>query len=457
MKRKTIAISLLLLVSSSPAFWTTVPIDTAGTEQRGWWTAVEARHDTVHVGYIFWTSQSPLQTAIRYARSYNYGWPHWTIETVDSAANYGSDYALLGWFRGGMALDSSGRPHIAYTVEASIGSFCIHAWRTPAGTWLRETVDFRTSQPLVCHDADIAIDSRDRPCIVYTHYGVVTRYAVKTDSGWDVSDIAAAGLPYGVAIALDSADNPHLAVGTLSNTNYCYSSDGGANWQGENVASSWWQVDLCLGRNDQPLIAYNETNSSIKFARRDGTGNWMFRTLDPGGPNSCRPSICYDDWYDDIHVAFYPSMGATELKHGRSWDNGDNWDLETVTTTGGVSASSSCPGNFARGGFWLIGTQIPGYKLGLAIEDINAVAEQPGSTESRLSAVPNPCRDFVRLAVPGLSVRELSLFDRTGRQVGRQTVSQGSARFDVRALPAGVYLVRAAGDAAALARVIVAR
>jgi len=455
MKNLFAVIVVGLFASPAAAFWQTMPVDTAGTGDRGWWTAVEYRSDTVHVGYIFSMSSTPPRTAIRYARSAGLG-GNWTVETVDSAPNYGSGFATLGWFRGGMALDASGQPHLAYTIEASVGSFCIHAWRTPGGTWLRETVETRTSQPLVCHDADLAIDSRDRPCIVYTHYGVQARYAVKTDSGWDIHDIAGAGAPYGVALALDSADNPHIAVGTLSNTYYCYSSDGGTTWLVENLAASWWQVDLCLGLNDQPFIAYNELNSSIKVARRDGPGDWLFRVLDPGGNNACRPSICYDRGYHDLHVAFYPTMASTELKHARSADNGETWGVETVTNTGGVTASSSCPGGFAYSGLWLIGTQIPGHKLGLAFEDLNAVAELRGASPARLSAAPNPCRDYVRLTTPDPRAREVSLFDRSGRLVDRLAVTQGSARFDVRSLAAGVYLARTIGVEPAQTRIIVA-
>jgi hypothetical protein len=223
------------------------------------------------------------------------------------------------------------------------------------------------------------------------------------------------------------------------------------------VASSWWHIDIALGRNDQPLIAYCETNSSVKFARRDGPGNWLFRTLDPGGSNSCRPSICYDRPYDDLHVAFYPTMSSTELKHAYSWDNGDNWSVETVTNTGGVTSSSSCPGSFASDGLWLIGTQMPGYKLGLAIENINAVAEQASTSLARLTATPNPCRGFVRLSLLGPGTGEVSLFDRTGRLVRRAAASNGSARLDVRGLPAGVYVARTRSTSRAQTQVVVAR
>ncbi len=456
MKKLYAIIMFGLFASSVSALWQTAPVDTAGAGDRGWWTAVAARPPVLHVGYIFSMSQTPPRTAIRYARSTDMGGT-WTVMTVDSAPNYGSDYATLGWFRGGLALDSSGQPHVAYTIEASVGSFCIHAWRTPGGTWQREMVEMRTSQPLVCHDADLAIDSHDRPCIVYTYYGVQTRYAVKTDSGWEIHDIAGAGAPYGAALALDSADNPHIAVGTLSNTNYCYSSDGGATWLVENVASSWWQVDLCLGLNDQPLIVYNETNSSIKFARRDGPGNWVFRTIDPGGASSCRPAICREPGTDSLHIAFYPTMTSPELKHALSTNNGTDWTVENVTTTGGVSSSSSCPDIFAADGLWLIGTQIPGYKLGIAMQNMNAVTEQVALELSRITASPNPCRDFVRLSAPGMRSGFVSLYDRTGRIVARSAADGGTAVIDVRNLPAGVYLARSGGEEAARARVVVAK
>jgi hypothetical protein len=150
-------------------------------------------------------------------------------------------------------------------------------------------------------------------------------------------------------------------------------------------------------------------------------------------------------------------MSSTELKHALSTDNGTGWNVETVTTTGGVSASSSCPGVFAADGLWLIGTQIPGYKLGVAIQDMSAIAEQGAFGLSRITAAPNPCRDFVRLSAPGMRSDLVSLYDRTGRIVARGAADGGTVVLDVRDLPSGVYLARADNSEAARARIVVAR
>jgi hypothetical protein len=445
-------VSGLVVVAAAQA-WTLTGIDTLGSEGRGWWTSMRLSRPYVHIGYAAHTSSSPLQTDIRYALSTDLG-RTWTTERVDSAANYGNDYALLGWWRGGLDLDSLGRPHMAYTIEASIGSFCIHAVRTASG-WVRDTVELRTSQPLICHDADLKIDSRGRCHVVYTHYGVMTRYAIESDTGWEIHDLGA-GQPYGVALALDSADNPHVVVGTLSDLRYAYSSDRGASWQVENVASSWWHVDICLGTTAQPLISHVETNSAAKFKRRDGPGNWFSATIDPGGPNSCRPAI-FRDWRNGtLHIAYYPYMNSPDLKHAWSTDNGTNWTVEQVGTTGGVYSSCSAPDYACNDSGSFIACQYPGYKLGIAIDRQVGIEERPTSSlhRARLELWPNPASRFT--VVRGAAGAEVQVLDASGRVAAVAPVTAGTGRLDLSALPTGVYLVRAAGQGA-VAKLVVRR
>jgi len=433
---------VVAVVALAPA-WTVSGIDTLGPEGRGWWTSMRLSRPLVHIGYAAHTSSSPLQTDIRYALSTDFG-RTWSVEKVDSAANYGGGYALLGWWRGGLDLDSLGRPHIAYTIEASVGSFCIHAVRT-AGGWVRDTVEMRTGQPLICHDADLKIDARDRVHVVYTYYGVQTRYAVRSDTGWEIRDLLT-GQPYGLALALDSADNPHVAVGTLNDLRYAYSPDRGVNWQVENVAGSWWHVDLCLGVNDQPLISHVETNSAAKFKRRDGPGNWFSATIDPGGPNSCRPAIFRDPRSGALHIAYYPYMNSPDLKHAWSADNGTNWTVEQVGTTGGVYSSCSAPDYACNDSGAFIACQYPGYKLGIAID--RQVGVEEGATlnasRGRLEVWPSPASRVaaVRLDRGG----EVQVLDAAGRAVAHARVTAGQSWLDVSGLPTGVYLVRAVGQ-----------
>lgn len=72
------------------------------------------------------------------------------------------------------------------------------------------------------------------------------------------------------------------------------------------------------------------------------------------------------------------------------------------------------------------------------------VAESPARKASRrLSVRPNPVRAHARVAAPG----PVSVFDRTGRLVAAvDAAGQTSAALDFSSLPAGVYVVRSAGE-----------
>lgn len=443
---KKTALSVVVSVAASLAFsWNIVPVDTAGTAARGWWNSMAISGSTISVGYIVYVSGTPLQTAIRYARSTDYG-ANWTVETVDTASNYGTGYATLGWFRGGLDLDPDGNPHMAYTVEASIGSFCMHAKRTAPGTWKLDTIEMRTSQPLVCHDADIKIDPQGRAHVVYTYYGVKTRYAVKDTSGWTIHDVSL-DPAYGVALALDSARNPHVAIGTLSDVRYAWSTDHGANWQTEVVDNGWWHVDLCLDAVGQPLIAYTHLNAAIWFGRRTGPNNWATGQVDIGGGNCCRPCVFYDAPGGEIHVGYYPTMSSPDIKRAVSSNGGGSWSLETVSGTGGVYASSSCPdlAKTADGTFLVF--ESPGYELSMAIDRTVGCPEPVAGQELELRIAPNPASRVARIELGGMALVSglVSVFDRAGKLVATSALQGGESRVDVRGLRNGVYFCRIGG------------
>jgi len=439
--KKCVFVSVLVL-SGSLLAWTAVPIDTAGPAARGWWTSLVVRGDTLHVAYGAHTNSNPLQTDIRYARSTDLG-ATWTIERVDSAANYGSSYALLGWWRGGLDLDTLGRPHVAYTVEASVGSFCTRAVRLGSGNWRLDTVEMRTSQPLVCHDADLQIDRTGRTHVVYTYYGYQTRYAVETTSGWEINDLNY-GASYGVGLALDSLSNPHVVIGTLSDVRYGYSSDGGENWLTEVVGSGWWHVDICLAAAELPVISYTELSTAIRFGRRDGANNWFTTQVDAGGPNCCRPTVFWYQPDNGLHVSYYPYMNSTELKHALSTNSGSGWTPAVVGTTGGVYSSCSAPDyvETRRGRF--IAGQWPGYKLGLYYELSTGVEKEPAAALPSLRVCPSPAfgRAWVEQARGAVSVADVS-----GRVRLTAPSLSGRAELDLSSLEPGVYVVSGSGTA----------
>jgi len=449
---RNVAVLCLLLFTVAPAAWQVIPVDTAGTDARGWWTSMKVDGDDVHVAYARRLSAGQLQTTINYALSTDRG-RTWTLETVDTCANYGSGYALLGWWRGGLDLESDGTPQVAYTVEASVGTFCMRARRAGPGNWDLDTVEMRTSQPLVCHDADLKIGANDMAHVVYTHYGEMTRYAVEDDTGWFRHDLAL-GAPYGVGLELDSSHNPHVVVGTLNDVHYAWSTDGGGTWSTERIDGGWWHVDIDLDDQCRPHVAYIRTNDHIRFARRDGPGSWTTSYVDAGGGNCCRPCIYCTPGSDNIRLAYYPTMSSSALKSALTTDRGSNWSLEQVTTTGGVYSSCSAPDIAEDGSGRYVAFQWPGYRLGFAVEDYVGIAEQPAGPVESIRVWPTLCRvrATVSLEQPA---QEVCLHDASGRLV-RSLSAHGRTelQLDVSDLGPGVYLVTAG---AAQGRLVVAR
>jgi len=431
-----------LLVAVAGAAWVVHPVDTAGTVPRGWWTSMRVSGEDVHIAYARHTNTSPQQTTIGYALSTDLG-ESWTVETVDTSSNYGTGYALLGWHRGGLDLEADGTPQIAYTVESGFGTYCMLARRAGPGTWDLDTVERRTNQPYIYHDADLKIGADTRTRVVYTYQGAGVRFARSDTDGWFRRDMAL-GNYYGVGLELDSADNPHVVHARYTDTRYAYSSNGGTSWTYEVVdSSSFWHVDIDLDDESRPYVAYIRANEHTRFARRDGSNDWTTFYVYMGGPNCCRPSIYCTPGSDNINACFYPYMALPAVYRAVTTDRGASWNDEQVALTGGVYASYSCPDFVEDSEGRYVAFQSPDRKLSFAIDANTGVAGSPGEPVERVRVSPTLCRAraLIRLAQPA---REVSLHDASGRLV-RTIHGRGRTELhlDVTDLGPGAYLVRA--------------
>jgi hypothetical protein len=173
----------------------------------------------------------------------------WQIQTVDSSGNRINHQAI--------ALDSAGRPHIAYADETT-GALMYTRW---TGTqWdIPQVVKAKGTVPLG-NWVTMALDSADKPHLSYT--GGALWYSRWTGTGWDTQAVDTQGggdiFTACASLALDSSDRPHIA--------YYYTQHGlryvhwtGSSWSKQAVdgqANAGYYCSLALDGNDRAHIGY---------------------------------------------------------------------------------------------------------------------------------------------------------------------------------------------------------
>ena len=216
----------------------------------------------------------------------------WQGELVDrsEAAGYGN----------ALALDAAGRPHIAYLrVEAKfLGGLSQLMYAQPGSSgWQAQTVYSVTADISgvgMAGSLDLALDRAGNP-----HIGFVTgdfnvqtlRYAAWDGGKWIIEVVDTVAGTGQVALALDAADQPHLAYGA-DELRYAHKQDG--QWVVQTVAAATQSFDiraasLALGDGGRPSISFYDTYM-LRLARLEWGG---LGDRQGGGhkwhPLACRP------------------------------------------------------------------------------------------------------------------------------------------------------------------------
>lgn len=243
----------------------------------------------------------------------------WWIEVVDNQGEVGK-YSSI-------ALDSKGRPHIAY-FDGSKNSLK-YAWWDGSG-WKIEIVDESENLELVGIDVSLALDSRDLPHLTYfvspgplQEGSPGLRYARLTPRGWEIQAVDNGNLGSYSSLVLDPRGNPHVSYyAHTPHRDLRYAELGDGGWTIETVD---WVGDvgmfssLALDENGEPHISYYSwTEGDLKYARRSG-GEWTIEVVDKVGdvgmfsklvltPDGT-PHICYYDLTRDRLKHAYKSKG----------------------------------------------------------------------------------------------------------------------------------------------------
>jgi len=231
---------------------------------------------------------------------------HWLTQIIDNQRTHHFT---------SVQVDRDGYPHISYYQEENPdGTYALHLKYAffDGKMWYVETISRKYATGKF---NSIALDSGGRPHIAYSFAALGDLgYVFWDGSHWvyQVPDTRRTHNNYvgqGNSIAIDSRDRPHIAYFDLNNRAIKYTERTGSDWQTEvvdKVVGSLSQADhlsLKLDKHDRPHLAYVDTGvGAVKYAERDDTG-WHTEVVEQGALGEY-PSLCLND-KDEPYISYH--------------------------------------------------------------------------------------------------------------------------------------------------------
>ncbi len=316
--------------------WVIQTVDTLSTNHTRCSFALDA-NDHPHISYNDEVYDGHTHYVLKYAA---YDGASWRIETVDSQKEDGA----MGW-RNSLALDSAGRPRIAYQSIRSNASYLRYAFYDGTA-WFTETVDIGGE------GISLALDQSGRPHISYLAYDSQNflRYAWNDGTSWLTTTVVAGPFVDNTSLGLDAAGLPHIAFFD-SSYRPTYGRWDGTGWQIETLdqepADSVGTISLVLDALGHPRVFYRgEYRWSLEYTYYDGS-SWRTEPVALAGDRGRYSSLAMDS-SDSPHVAYclknerpdhQDPFPCRALKY--AWADGSAWQSVLVDADGDAGDGAS--------------------------------------------------------------------------------------------------------------------
>jgi len=258
--------------------------------------------------------------ALKYA--YKSG-SHWQVDTV-------ADGIIT---QKSLVIDTLNNPHISFVeITTQKGLFrkfketLKYAHFSSSG-WFVETLD---REPVVIGATSIDLDSTNKPHIAYTlaDRECAFMYAYYDGSSWHIDAIGAGdGISWPITILLDSNDIPHICHCSFSTTIECISLND-SRWQADSVNSCWTVIYSAMSYDLSGFlnIAYFDRKSSnLHIARYDGN-IWKNETVGNIGWDVDDTSISLDS-KGTPHLGYFDKKNKS---FNYAQYNGEKWYVKEV-------------------------------------------------------------------------------------------------------------------------------
>lgn len=332
-------VTLLVVIGTTGGLLAVVPEPTAASS----W-AIETVHEDAE-GYAVANALSPdgnpqivyfTDDGVTYARSDGRGWSHEVVASGRVSTRVGTL---------DLVVDRGGVPRVSYH-DAEAGTL---GYAYDAGTsWQAETVD-AGNDGVVGQANSIAVESSGRPHIAYLGDGGAKHAASGRSSwrgGWINDDLNVRDeVNGGIAIDVASDGNPHVVYYVRSRTSVRYARWDGDTWFHETVASEGLvgnTLDIELGADDDAHIVYSEWktgagfDAGLHYAHWTGS-TWERSTIDTD--HGRWPSIALDA-DGNPHISYVVTHSSSDRELIYAYPTDDGWEVETVDRGQGIFDSS---------------------------------------------------------------------------------------------------------------------
>ncbi|HPQ39477.1 MAG TPA: hypothetical protein PLV45_03815 [bacterium] len=253
----------------------------------------------------------------------------WHLETLDTITG---EHPVV-------VTDTRGNPHVFYYGTDGLK----HMWKDSAD-WICETLPYGSSTFAA------TLDSLDRPCIAYVHYGdfmeMFVSFAYWDGGSWQREQLiqTATNGSGSISMVLDSNQRPHIAVNMIhdygpahSSILYYFLRDASGVWTTEPMDGMISDIRLAVDPNDSPILIYQYRTSLMedyewRFRRREND-QWIVEPLIFDGEfvNIGTPFYCREGFLQFIYTEQFRMTDTGRLM--RAIRIGDEWTRECLAET----------------------------------------------------------------------------------------------------------------------------
>ena len=208
-------------------------------------------------------------------------------------------------------------------------TFCLVMQAHASSTWNIQIVDTKAN----VGGCSIALDSADNPHIAYSDYvndNVNLMYASWNGSDWNIQTVDSSGAPGSNSLALDSSNNPHISYYDIANENLKYAYWTGSNWSTQTVDPSRGAGSLALDSHNNPHISYSMSNY-LMYAWWNGS-DWSIQNVDSSVAFFSNGYLALDA-SGTPHISYFDFANAVGYSSGDTkyayW-TGSTWNIQTV-------------------------------------------------------------------------------------------------------------------------------